>query len=96
MRASQWFGRACFIIAGLWILLAWYYVWSEHHREVKRLRYVWGPDADVPTFNPLSLVNFATMTDSTVIGYGFAVLFVCIGLVCRFHDRRRHRSRTAS
>ena len=96
MQALQWISRACFAIAILWLLLAWYYVWAEHRREVNRLRFVWGPDAEVPTFNPLDLIKFATMPESAQIGYFLTGLFVCIGLLARFLDRRSARKGSAS
>ncbi len=91
MRAGNWAIRVCFVVAGLWLLLAWSEVWSQYRKEVKRVRYVWGPDADTPIFNPLDLVNITKMTDTALIGYAFAVLFLCMGLVCRYLDRRTTR-----
>jgi hypothetical protein len=91
MRGPQVISWICFVLTGFGILLAWYYVWVEYRREVNRVRFVWGPDADVPTFNPLDLVNFATMTNYALAGYVLAGVFLSIGLLARFLDRRTAR-----
>ena len=61
MRILLWMSRVLIAIAVAWVFVAWYQVWAEHRKEVERVRFVWGPNADIPSFNPLDLFNFARM-----------------------------------
>ena len=61
----------------------------SHRREVERLRFVWGVDAKVPSFNPLSVLNPVGMP---LLAWEFYILALMVGipgLVCLALARRR-------
>jgi hypothetical protein len=81
--------RIFFAVTVCCVLGAWYIIWADHRREVDRERLVWGPNADVPIFNPLDLFNFATMNSEAVVSYGLGALTGTLGLLCWFGGRKR-------
>jgi len=89
MRRLRRVGYILLILAVLCVAAAWYGVWSEHRREVQRLRLVWGQDTEVPWFNPLRLVDPRGMPLEAWEGYIFALALGVPGLLCIVVTRRR-------
>jgi hypothetical protein len=71
------------------VLYAWWEIWHVHRREVNRVRLVWGQDAQVPAFNPLSLVNFSDMPVEAWASYVFALAFGASGFLALYLWRLR-------
>ena len=82
MRGVRWFGRVLLCLTALFVLAAWYMVLLDHQHEVKRLRMAWGQNAEVPSFNPLNLVNPTTLSINAWGFYVFAFASGIPGLVC--------------
>jgi hypothetical protein len=93
MRVLKWTGRGLIAVAVLFVLGAWYDVWSDHRDEAERVRFVFGRDADVPSFNPLDLFNPATMPLGAKSWYILALATAVPGLVCLILSLRRTAER---
>jgi peptidoglycan/LPS O-acetylase OafA/YrhL len=91
-RAMRWLrsiGRGLVGVAALFVLAAWLAVWSQHRDEVRRQRFAFGPDARVPAFNPVNLVNPEAMPVPACAFYICAFAAVVPGLVCLILARRK-------
>jgi hypothetical protein len=84
MRDLLWLSRVCLAIAVAWIFSAWNAVWTEYRKEVGRIRFGMGPNAEVPIFNPLDLFNSAMMKTggNAMSGYVFAGLSGLLAFLC--------------
>ena len=98
MRILLWMSRVLIAIAVAWVFVAWYQVWAEHRKEVERVRFVWGPNTDIPSFNPLDLFNFAKMKtgDNAMSAYVFAGLSGFLASLCRLFQWQPARAKKES
>jgi hypothetical protein len=71
-------------VALLFVLAAWFEAWSVHRKEVDRRRLVWGPEAEVPFFDPTTAFLPARMPEDTKTFYVFAAPCAAAGVLFMF------------
>ncbi len=81
-KIVRWIGFVLIGLARLSIMAAWYSAWSQYRREVEHYRFVWGPEAKAPAFNPYCLANPAEMSLNTASHYILALATGVPGFLC--------------
>src|SRR5262245_23601946 len=84
----RWAGWGLLGLAAVFILAAWVAAWSDYQEEVRRQRFVWGPDAQVPALTPARLFDPDTLPLLAVEFYVCSFAAAVPGLVCLILARR--------
>ena len=86
-RFYRMLGLAFLGLAAVNVFLTWFGIWRAHRKEVDRLRMVWGPDADVPSFNPLKFFDPSGIPLEVSGGYIIALALSISGVLLLFLSR---------
>jgi hypothetical protein len=78
------FGLLFLALALVFVLAAWWGAWADYWREVNRRRLVWGPQAEVPSFDPSTLFLPGRMPEYTETHYVYAAPCAAAGALFMF------------
>jgi hypothetical protein len=80
-RITLWLGLLLLTLAVFLVSVGWYGAWRDHRKEVERQRFVWGPNAPIPEFDPAVLFLPGKMSDDTAASYMLAGPFALAGFL---------------